>query len=347
MGHIFFLPIFVILLFGLISICVSENVKKSIDDNRDDNGESNDDSKDESLDIPVENEGQNNITCSRRQSTSKVHEITAAQDKQFPFMAALMSDRNEYLCSGSVISNGLILTSAKCSQLPISHALLNTTKDKKDDTVALLHVIKTDKFPTYTGTDSMKDVGLVYIEKHNNSIACKIQLSNFTTTREVTEIEAIGFGLNAETGQPKELQYIGMEVRWITEDGDILKAYFDCVDTKVLTCFKDTGGPVLYDNEMVGIVVHGNYDCTKEMFSTYAINKKMADILPMYTFKAWLDEKIKKNEEQEGNPLFTYPLRPRAILRHRTVADYRSRNNAVSFYKIHVFVTISLILSIF
>lgn len=336
------------LLFGLISIGVSENVKKSIDDNRDDTGESNDESKDESLDIPVENEGQNNITCSRRQSNSKVHEITTAQGKQFPFMAALMSHQNEYLCSGSIISNGLILTSAKCTQLPISHALLNATRDKKDDTVALLHVIKTDKFPTYTGTDSLKDVGLVYVEKHNNSIATKIQLSNFTTTRDVTEVEALGFGLNAETGQPKELQYIGMEVRWLPEDGDMFKTYFDCIDTKVLTCFKDTGGPVLYDNEMVGIVVRGQEECSKEISATYSINKRMADVLPMYTFKSWLDEKIKKNEEQEANPLATYPLRPRAMLRHKTVGDDdRNRGIAVLPNTLYVFVVISLIMCIF
>ncbi|XP_028155749.1 venom peptide isomerase heavy chain-like [Ostrinia nubilalis] len=302
----------IILIYEFVDISAAENVKKSVDDSRDDNGE-NDESKDESLDIPVENET-NNMTCTRRQN-SQMHEITTAKHKQFPFIAAVMSHQNEYLCSGSVVSNGLILTTAQCTQQPISYVLLNTTKDKKDDSVAMLHVTKTEKFPTFTGGESLKDVGLIYTEKHNSTVASKIRLSNYTSSRSIIDLEGIGFGLNADVGQVRELQYVGLEHRSPYDPSDILKAYFDCIETKVLTCYKDTGGPVIFDNELIGIVIKGQDECTKEMSSTYAINKRMADILPTYTFKAWLDEKIKKNEEQEQTVLATYPTKP--VLREK------------------------------
>ncbi|KAJ2946552.1 hypothetical protein O0L34_g12606 [Tuta absoluta] len=309
-NQIYFLLLLVFFANPSIKVSAHENVKKSIDDNRDDNGDTNDDAKDESLDIPVENDSMN-LTCARR-SNSQMHEIRFAAVMQFPFIAAVMSHQDEYLCSGSVISNGMILTTAKCTQLPVSYVLLNATRDKRSEYTAVLHIIKTEKFPTFTGSDSLKDVGLLYAEKHNTSVASKIRLSNFTNARSLVDVEAIGFGLNAEVSQPKEMQYIGVELRSPLESEDVLRAYFDCVETKVSTCFKDTGGPAIFDNELIGIVIQGQQDCTKEMSATYAINKKIADILPTFTFKAWLDEKIKKNEEGDTE-LIVFPKEPRRM----------------------------------
>ncbi|CAG9783159.1 unnamed protein product [Diatraea saccharalis] len=297
-----------ILIYLHIDVITCDNVKKSVEnDNREDNGD-NDDSNVDSLDIPSDNET-NNITCTRRQN-SQMHEITAAKHKQFPFMAAIMSKQNEYLCSGSVVSNGLILTTATCTLLPTGYVLLNTTKGKNDETSVVLQVRKSEKYPTYTGSENDKNVGLLYTDKHNNSIASKIKLTNMSSVSSIVDFEGIGFGLNADVGQVKELQYVGMEHRSHYEPAEAMHAYFDCVETKVSTCYRDTGGPVIVNNELVGIVTKGQDDCTKEISSTYAINKKMADILPTFAFKAWLDEKIRKNEEQEQVSLATYPIKP-------------------------------------
>ncbi|XP_075990933.1 kallikrein-8-like [Anticarsia gemmatalis] len=299
----------VIFVFGFIATSAGENVKKSIDDNRDDTGETSYESKDESLDIPVENDSANNATCARRQN-SQMHEIRCAKHNQFPFMVAIMSQQNEYLCAGCVVSNGIILTTATCTQQPLSYVLLNTTTDKKDDSAVSLHVIKTERFPTFAAGEPSKDIGIVYTEKHNNSIASKIKLSNFTNPRVVTDVEAIGFGLNSEIGHVKELQYIGLEIRYVVEVAEVVGGYFDCVETKVLTCFKDAGGPVVFDNELIGVILRGQNECTKEMSGTYAVNKRMVDIMPTYVFKAWLDEKLKKNEDQEPVALAVYPFQP-------------------------------------
>lgn len=342
-----FLRIMVIL-FSIVSVCVGENVKKSIDDNRDDTGEVNDEAKDESLDIPIEND--TNLTCTRRQN-SQLHEIRTASYRQFPFMAVVMSQQNEYLCSGVVVSNGLILTTAKCTGLPVSYVLLNATKDKIDDGTTMLHIIKSEKFPTFRGVESIKDIGLIYTEKHNSTLCSKIRLSNFTNVRNIMDLEAVGYGLNTEIGNPKEMQYIGMELRSPIEGGEILKAYFDCVDTKVPTCFRDTGSAVIYDNELIGIVSQGQEECTKEMTSTYAINKKMADIVPTFTFKAWLEERIKKNEETwTENFLSIFPNKPAAAKRrmmHKLTASTNQLESPhvifIIFYPILVFSAMSLV----
>lgn len=332
--NLFFLLIFCVLFCSFVTDCAGDNVKKSVDDNRDDNGETNDEGKEELLEVSESDS--NNVTCARRQN-SIMHEIRSAQHKQFPFMVAVMSDHDEYVCSGTVISNGLILTTAQCTLQSISYVLLNATKAKKDITTVSLHIVKSEKFPTFTTSDNDKNVGLIYTEKHNNSIAGKVKLSNYTSTRSVVDVEVLGFGLNSDVGQMKELQFIGLENRGYPipsiDSRDIIRGYFDCIDTKVLTCFKDTGGPAIFDNELVGIVVKGQNDCIKEMTSAYAINKKVAEVLPTYAFKAWLDEKIKKNEEQEKVALATFPMKP---TRRQPIHKMKSSGNVllIPLYKI-------------
>lgn len=298
---------FLISILLVLKVCANENVIKN-DDGRDDD---TDDATEETLEIPMNSTG-----CSRKRNFL-VHEIRKANIGQFPFMAALMSSRNEYLCAGSVVSNGVILTTAQCTE-SVSYVLLNTTSDKKNDNA--LHVIKSEKFPTFTGSNIVKDIALVYTEKFNTTIATKINISNYTSIKNLNEIEALGFGLNADVGTIKELQYVGLEIKPKVDNiGDVIEGYFDCIDTKVLTCFKDKGGPVIFNNELVGLIISGQNECTGEITSTYALNKLMVTGIPIYTFKAWFDEKIAKYIEKEDARLEVFPKKPiarKATARH-------------------------------
>ncbi|CAK1548251.1 unnamed protein product [Leptosia nina] len=291
---------FLIFFCSLLDICKSEHEKK--------NADYNDVGDEGGIEIAGDelNNNSNITVCTRRQN-SIMHEIQTATPIQFPFVVALMSQRNEYVCSGSIVSNGIILTAAHCTPT-VSYALVNATSDKKDETVIQLHVIKTENFPTYTGGDSPKNVGILFTEKHNNTIASKIRLSNVTDSKNLNEMEALGFGLNAEVGQSKTLQFIGIEKR--SRSGDLIQGFFDCIDTKIPTCFRDAGGPVIFDNELIGVITKGQNECTKEITSSYAINKHVVDVLPIYTFKAWLDEQIVKSQEQAKEPLEVYPSKP-------------------------------------
>ncbi|XP_046975701.1 trypsin-like [Vanessa cardui] len=296
--------LFVLFLINFAQRCNCVHAKKSVEDNRDD--DISDEIKEESLEIAGEAEVSNVTSCTRRKN-SQMHEITKANENQFPFMVAIMSPRNEYVCAGSLISNGLILTTAQCTE-SISYVLINTTSDRKNNNTISLHIIKNEKFPTYTGIHSVKDVAVIYTEKHNNTIASKINVSNYTSTNTLGGIEALGFGLNADVGHVRELQYVGVDVRDVS--GDKIKGYIDCIDTKVNTCFRDKGGPLIFNNELIGLVTTGQHECTNEIFSTYSINKRLVEALPAFTFKAWLDEKIAKNSEQAEEVLEVYPKKP-------------------------------------
>nr|XP_026484847.1 uncharacterized protein LOC113392568 [Vanessa tameamea] len=133
-------------------------------------------------------------------------------------------------------------------------------------------------------------------------------ISNYTSTNTLGDIEALGFGLNVDVGHVRELQYVGLEARDVS--GDKIKGYIDCIDTKVPTCFRDKGGPLIFNNELIGLVTTGQNECTNEIFPTYSINKRLVEALPAFTFKAWLDEKIAKNSEQAEDLLEIYPKKP-------------------------------------
>lgn len=298
----------VAILFNIVSISAGEKVKKSEDDTVDNIGEVNEEGEDEDLDMPMKDDN-TSLGCNKMQY-SQLHEIRSATYTQFPFMAVVMSNLNEYLCSGVVVSNGIILTTAKCASSYTSYVLVNATRGKWDDTTIMLHINRTEMFPNFVGFRTQLDIGLIYTEHHNNTICSKIRLSNCSikTVYDIKNLEAVGYGLNTKNGKPKKMQYIRMELRQPVEDLESLTAYFDCVDTKVPTCFRDTGSAVIFDNELIGIVYEGQKECTKEMFSKNPINKKMADIVPVYTFRAWLAERIKNNEEAlSNNSLAIYP----------------------------------------
>ena len=316
--------IFYLCILLLFKFCACENVIKN-DDVREDDG--NDDTKEETLEIS-DVEASNTTTCTRRKN-NQMHEIKKANLNQFPFVVAIMSSSNEYLCAGSIIGNGLILTTAQCAD-SASHVLINTTNDKTNENS--LHITKTDKFPTATSTNVIKNIAILYTEKFNNTMASKINLSNYTSINKLNDIQALGFGLNAEVGLKKELQYVGLEARLLVDD--MISAYLDCIDTKVPTCFKDKGGPVIFNNELIGIVVGGQNECTLEMTSTYALNKQMITATPTYIFKAWLDEKILNNLEQGKDLLEAFPKKP--VLRKATAHAMTSAGTSKDSYHVYI-----------
>ncbi|XP_041973893.1 trypsin-like [Aricia agestis] len=223
---------------------------------------------------------------------NNVHEVRKAVIGQFPYVVALISPEDEYVCAGSIVADRLILTTAECADTA-KYVLINTTSAKRGKTSVnniLLNITQKEKFPT-----NDKNVALLYVEKSNSSFQLsKILVSNFTRPEEVKSAKAIGFGLNTETGQTKKLQYVGLYVR---NAGDTSNAFIKCIYTTVPSCFKDKGGPVIYNDELVGVVTEGARECALEITSHYDIDKHMLNFINAYVFKAWLDDKINKKNE--------------------------------------------------
>lgn len=299
---------YVILILSLLNICKSDNVKKSVTEPDEYITESNED-KNESSESSAEVNQISLKHCSRRQN-SRVHEIRDAVIGEFPFMAAIFSRQDEYLCSGTVVTNGLIVTAARCIDRSPAYVMLNTIRDRKDNVTAVLHITDTEKFSTHTDET---EVGLLHTEKLNSSITTRLKLSTITENQENSEFEAFGYGLNADSLKEKRLQYVGLETR-LLQESPLVKGFIDCVEIKVPTCFRDFGGPALVNDEMYGIVVKGETECTKEISKEFSVSKLVATVLPVYTFKNWLDDRISKYEIVENSRRYLkfYPEKPLA-----------------------------------
>lgn len=300
----------VVILLSFANVSARAKLKKSEDDteeSKDDLVEINEDTEDEDLDVSIKD---NNYTldCNRIPS-NLLHAIRTASYQQFPFMAVILSSLNKYLCSGVIISNGLILTTARCAAGYQISVLLNATRGKIDNNTIVVQVNKTEMFPNFIGFRSLLNIGLIYTEPYNCTICTKIRLCNHTykSIYDVKGLEAVGYGLNTGTDKPKAMQFIGMELKQPLDDLENITASFGCVDTKVPTCFKDTGSAVILENELIGIVDVGEKQCTKRMYATTP-SKILAYIVPSYTFREWVDERIKNNEEAWVNAsLASYP----------------------------------------
>ncbi|CAH2068381.1 unnamed protein product, partial [Iphiclides podalirius] len=91
-----------------------------------------------------------------------------------------------------------------------------------------------------------------------------------TSSDQLLDVEALGFGLNTDPGQLKELQYAGLERRASLND-NYYSAFIDCVETKILTCFRDIGGPVIYDNQLAPRNEHLNPNCRRGVSKAYLL----------------------------------------------------------------------------
>ncbi|XP_063545794.1 uncharacterized protein LOC134753784 [Cydia strobilella] len=332
--------VFTIFFLGLVCISYAENVKKSVDNLRadvnDDIGD-NDEAKDVAMEIPeIEPENKTRINlCSARRQSNNMHPIQNATAKQFPFMAACLSLSDVHICSGTVIANGLILTTASCIQKQINAVLVNTISSRRTAQGAIrISVIKTEKFPSYNGEESLNDVGIVYTHKFNSSVASKIKLSNYTSAQNLVDMEIFGFGLNEQSGFAEQLQYAGVEHRFSGNPGNKLNVFIDCIETKQPTCFTDYGGPAIFGNELVGVIIKGSDHCIQEISPNYAINKEMATVLPTYSFKAWIDEKIREEEEKNIVSIPTFPQKLVGIEESKTKKVSSAFNSVACVYTI-------------
>lgn len=316
-NHLLFIVLFVIIKPDLI-ICNADT-------------ESN---EEENLALPAETDAtpeyvSTRTNCNSRKYNSIVHEVKDAQANEFPFIAAIYSQNEQFVCSGSVVGNGIILTAAECLQPPPIYVVLNADKDKGDNTTEYLQVTSIEFFMNQTG-DKRKNVGLIHYKDKNKSSVSKLKVSNFTSFKEITEFEAIGYGLNADIGEVKHLQYVGLENKITPTKGEAIIGYLDCIDTKTPSCFKDIGGPALFGNEMIGIVIEGQISCTKEMTSKFAVDKFMVNVLPAYIFSNWLEENIARAEKHTRSSMVIYPVKPTSIVENKPINKKIRRSSGTS-----------------
>ncbi|KAM7344135.1 trypsin-3-like [Cochliomyia hominivorax] len=188
---------------------------------------------------------------------------------EFPFFATLFLN-GYFRCGGCIISKDYILTASHCiSNLKASQiqAVVGIVAINPNSTGILHNVTKLIIHPDFDNETLAFDIGLIQVEKSiklNTSYVDSIQLTNMEGNYPTnTTATVVGYGLNINTENEYGLKLKYGHMSMYTEDecnAAISPEIFNhsiCATNylaKVSICSGDSGGPLIIDHKLFGII---------------------------------------------------------------------------------------------
>ncbi|XP_061398828.1 trypsin delta-like [Musca vetustissima] len=189
---------------------------------------------------------------------------STAKDGQFPYQVALNIGKS-FTCGGSIISSNYVVTAAHCVSSgirprPIPASRLNVRVGSRfyNSGGEVVGISEVKIHPSYRRSDN--DIALLKLSK---PLEFSDNIKNITIARKApadgTAVVTSGWGLLRNSGStPNELQYTTMTAlshtncrrRLWTVSGTVL-----CLAPRNGNgvCGGDSGGPAVYNNELVGV----------------------------------------------------------------------------------------------
>ncbi|XP_001357932.2 chymotrypsin-2 [Drosophila pseudoobscura] len=206
---------------------------------------------------------------------------TDSSIERYPFVISLRGPTGSHSCGGSIVSKQFVMTAAHCTagrtadQLTVQYGQtqINSTGP---NVVGVKKIIQHELYnpsKNYANDISLLMVQEPFVFDDINVAPVKLPVLNFSTpqTEEGGEGVLIGWGLNATGGSIQTtLQEVNLKVYSDAEctsrhNGSTDPRYHICggVDEGGMgQCSGDSGGPLLYNGQQVGIVSWSVKPCT-------------------------------------------------------------------------------------
>ncbi|XP_034116861.1 chymotrypsin-2 [Drosophila nasuta] len=222
-----------------------------------------------------------NINVHAAPPMGRVVNGTDANVNDYPFVISLRGSTGSHSCGGSIVSNQFVMTAAHCvagrtaSSLSVQYGVTNIAA-KGPNVVAVKRIIQHE---LYSPSDNYaNDIALIQVAEpfeFDYKTVAPVQLPtlNFATPQveEGAAGELIGWGLNATGGTIQTtLQRVGLK---IYSDAECTSRHNGATDGRYHICggvdeggkgqcSGDSGGPLIYNGQQVGIVSWSIKPCT-------------------------------------------------------------------------------------
>ncbi len=213
-------------------------------------------------------------TLEKRYSTrsERVHNGDEAFLGQYPFVAhvqMVQADGSSYVCTGSIVSNDIVVTAAHCIEdadssvgITVRYGILNWREAPPTRMQENLFDYRRHEYFTFN-YPMTSDIAYVRLDRPLDFSTFDGEVNTITIDSNVADVGAwttfIGWGGTTNTGSPSDILYYGSNIvvpdteAWDYYGSDsFVGAEFFCIDSESSTghsgtCGGDSGGPAISD----------------------------------------------------------------------------------------------------
>ncbi|OWZ07122.1 Serine protease [Phytophthora megakarya] len=197
----------------------------------------------------------------------RIYGGSEADASKFPFIVSLREDDADgsTYCGGTLIASQYVITAAHCVKTDEAtiYASIASSFGSGSEDGQQVKVIKGYRHPMYNKTAHLYDVGLLKLEKEVTTDTIDLCAADGSDNKVGTVATARGWGLTENGSESHVMEEVNVQ---IISNAECNKEYSDRITEGMLcagdgngkdTCNGDSGGPLIANDVLVGIVSWG------------------------------------------------------------------------------------------
>lgn len=197
----------------------------------------------------------------------RIYGGSEADASKFPFIVSLREDEagGDTYCGGTLIASQYVVTAAHCVKTDGTtiYASIGSAYESGTSDGEQIKVIEGYQHPLYNKSDHLYDVGVLKLEKKASESTLDLCAADGSDNTVGTIATVRGWGLTENGSQSMLMEEVNVE---IISNAECNKAYSDRITEGMMcagdgngkdSCNGDSGGPLIANNVLVGIVSWG------------------------------------------------------------------------------------------